>query len=68
MKASFFDIDGTLVKCLIIHKFPEQLARRKVIDEKFFREIDNWVNLYLKGKTTYRKIAIEIPKIYSRCT
>jgi HAD superfamily hydrolase (TIGR01490 family) len=67
MKASFFDIDGTLVKGLMIHEFPGHLARRKIIDKKFFRDIDNWVKLYLKGKTTYRRIAIEIPKIYSRC-
>jgi phosphoglycolate phosphatase-like HAD superfamily hydrolase len=66
MKASIFDIDGTLVKGLMIYEFLRHLLRIKMIDEKVFKEINNWVKLYLNGKTTYRKIAVEIPSVYSK--
>jgi putative phosphoserine phosphatase/1-acylglycerol-3-phosphate O-acyltransferase len=66
MKASFFDIDGTLVQGLMIHEFPKQLAKKDIFEKKLFKEIENWVRLYLKDKATYRKIAIEIPKLYSK--
>jgi HAD superfamily hydrolase (TIGR01490 family) len=66
MKASFFDIDGTLVKGLMIHQFSEHLVKVGISDEKLFREIDRRVKLYMKGKTTYRKIALVIPDLYSK--
>jgi len=66
MKASFFDIDGTLVKGLMIAEFPRQLSERGIFDKKLFEEIENWVKKYREDKTTYRKIALEIPKIYSK--
>jgi len=64
--ASFFDIDGTLVKGLMIHEFPRWLAEKGYIEKEVFEKIDSWVNLYLEKKTTYRKIALEIPVLYSR--
>lgn len=66
MKASFFDIDGTLVKGLMIHEFPKKLAEKELIESRFSEEIDKWVNLYLEGKATYRKIALIIPDLYSK--
>jgi HAD superfamily hydrolase (TIGR01490 family) len=66
MKASFFDIDGTLVKGLMIHEFPRYLMEKELFEKRLFEEIENWVKLYLENKTTYRKIAIEIPNIYSK--
>jgi HAD superfamily hydrolase (TIGR01490 family) len=65
MKASFFDIDGTLVKGFLISEFPKQLSEKSIFDKKLFLEIENWVKKYRKDKATYRKIALEIPKIYS---
>jgi HAD superfamily hydrolase (TIGR01490 family) len=66
MKASFFDIDGTLIKGFMIYEFPRQLSERGIFDKKLFLEIENWIKLYRKNKATYRKIALEIPKIYSK--
>jgi len=66
MKASFFDIDGTLIKGFMISEFPRQLSERGIFDKKLFLEIENWIKMYRKNKTTYRKIALEIPKIYSK--
>lgn len=66
MKASFFDIDGTLIRGFMIFEFPRQLSERGMFDKKLFLEIENWIKLYSEKKATYRKIALEIPKIYSK--
>lgn len=66
MKASFFDIDGTLIKGFMISEFPRQLSERGIFDKKLFLEIENWIKLYREKKATYRKIALEIPKVYSK--
>lgn len=66
MKASFFDIDGTLIKGFMIFEFPRQLSEIGMFDKKLFLEIENWIRMYRKNKATYRKIALEIPKIYSK--
>jgi HAD superfamily hydrolase (TIGR01490 family) len=65
MKASFFDIDGTLIKGFMISEFPRQLSERGIFDKKLFLEIENWIKMYRENKATYRKMALEIPKIYS---
>jgi len=67
MKASFFDIDGTLVEGLMIHEFPKYLAKKGVFENKIFEKIDSLVNLYKKNKATYRQIALEIPGLCSKC-
>jgi HAD superfamily hydrolase (TIGR01490 family) len=66
MKASFFDIDGTLIKGFMISEFPRQLSERGIFDKKLFLEIENWIKMYRENKATYRKMALEIPKIYSK--
>jgi len=66
MKASFFDIDGTLVKGFMISEFPKQLSERGVFDKKLFLEMENWINGYKEGKITYRKMALEVPIVYSK--
>ena len=66
MKASFFDIDGTLVKGFLITEFSRQLSKKDIFDEKLFVGIENWIKLYKEDKATYRKIVLEIPKIYSK--
>ena len=50
----------------MIYEFPKKLAEEGMFNKKLFEKIDKWIKLYLKGKETYRKIALEIPKIYSK--
>jgi HAD superfamily hydrolase (TIGR01490 family) len=66
MKASFFDVDGTLVKGLMIYEFSKQLVKKGLFEKRIFEEIDSWVKSYLENKTTYRKIALVIPNLYSK--
>jgi len=66
MRASFFDIDGTLVKGLMIYEFAKHLADKTLIKKSFFKEMNSYVMLYLKNKITYREIAIIVPKLYAK--
>lgn len=50
----------------MIFEFPRQLSEIGMFDKKLFLEIENWIRMYRKNKATYRKIALEIPKIYSK--
>lgn len=49
----------------MISEFPRQLSERGIFDKKLFLEIENWIKMYRENKATYRKMALEIPKIYS---
>jgi HAD superfamily hydrolase (TIGR01490 family) len=66
MKASFFDIDGTLVKGLMIYEFAKHLANKGLIEKSFFEKMNSYVMLYLKNKMTYRKLAIIAPNLYAK--
>jgi len=66
MKASFFDIDGTLINGFLITEFSRYLFKKGIFDKKLLAEIENWIKLYKEDKATYRKIVLEIPKIYSK--
>ncbi len=62
---SFFDLDGTLSKGLLITEFSKHLVSTNLFPKENYSEIEKWNKLYLEKKVTYRKIAIEKPKIYA---
>jgi HAD superfamily hydrolase (TIGR01490 family) len=64
-KAAFFDIDGTLIKGLIICTFPVYLARKGFFDKQANDKIQELLRLYKTGKASYRDISLEIPKLYA---
>lgn len=64
-KAAFFDIDGTLIKGLIICAFPEYLAPRRLFDIKANNKIQSILHSYTCGEKSYREIAIQIPREYA---
>jgi len=64
-KAAFFDIDGTLIKGLIICVFPDYLAGKGFFDKKMNDRIQELLRLYKKGKVSYRYIAMRIPNLYA---
>lgn len=64
-KAAFFDIDGTLIRGLLIVDFPRYLVGKDCFDGKFERQIRTLAQLYRKGLVTYRHISTRIPKLYA---
>jgi len=63
--AAFFDLDGTLLRGLMIQAFPRYLADRHKISETFPAKIDAVVASYGKGTMAYRGVAIMVPKLYA---
>jgi HAD superfamily hydrolase (TIGR01490 family) len=64
-KAAFFDVDGTLIKGLIICAFPDYLAGRGFFDKKKNERIQELTHLYGEGKISYRYASVRIPKLYA---
>lgn len=64
-KAAFFDIDGTLIKGLIICSFPDYLAEKGVFDRNTNEGIQELTRLYSEGKRSYRYISVRIPTLYA---
>ncbi len=64
-KAAFFDIDGTLVRGLLIVDFPRYLVGKGSFDRRLEREIHTLAELYRRGSVTYRFISTRIPRLYA---
>lgn len=65
MRASFFDIDGTLTQGFLMINFSEFLVLRNIFPRENFTQLKNLAKLYFENKISYRKAAIEIPRIYA---
>ena len=63
--AAFFDLDGTLLRGLMIQAFPRYLADRHKMSEAFPNKIDDVVAAYGKGRISYKEVAIKVPKLYA---
>jgi HAD superfamily hydrolase (TIGR01490 family) len=63
--AAFFDLDGTLIRGLMIRSFPRYLADMGKIDGKMADQIDLIVSAYERGKISYTEIAKRIPVLYA---
>jgi len=63
--AAFFDLDGTLLRGLMIQAFPRYLADRRKISETFPSKIDTVVDAYGKGTISYMEVAKKVPKLYA---
>lgn len=64
-KAAFFDIDGTLVRGLLIVDFPRYLSREQLFDRTLQGKICELARLYQRGKVSYRYISTRIPRLYA---
>ena len=67
MKASFFDLDGTLIEKqkFLMTNFSRHLASKNIFPKKDYSEIENMTSSYFRKKISYRKVAVELPRIYS---
>ncbi len=64
-KASFFDIDGTLIKSQIIFEFPRYLHKAGLFDEKHLLKIMKIIVKYEVNLLSYRDAGMRILKIYA---
>jgi len=64
-RASFFDIDGTLIKSQIIFDFPRHLHKAGLFKEKHILNILKIIAEYELNIHTYRKAGTEILTIYA---
>lgn len=62
---SFFDIDGTLLKGLIIQSFPRFLADKGFIETAYSNKIDKIISDYNSRKVSYREAAEIVPSLYA---
>lgn len=67
MIASFFDIDGTLIKGFMISSFPRYLMERGLVDKESLEKLEEIIRLYSSKKISYRETALRCPRLYSRC-
>jgi HAD superfamily hydrolase (TIGR01490 family) len=67
MRASFFDIDGTLVKGFMIHEFPKHLSEIGAANKNLFQRMEDMLTSYVNKKVTYREAALKAPKLYADC-
>jgi HAD superfamily hydrolase (TIGR01490 family) len=66
LKASFFDVDGTLVKGLMIFEFPKHLNERGLFDRDVFARIQELFKEFKKGRIGYREGALIAPAMYAK--
>jgi HAD superfamily hydrolase (TIGR01490 family) len=65
MIASFFDLDGTLVKGSMLLEFSRYLTKKGLFRKEIFEKIDNCFKLCLENKMNYRDLVLTIPGLYS---
>ena len=64
-KVALFDIDGTLVKGLLIVDFPGYLVKQGCFDRASESQISRLARNYKQGFVSYRYISTRIPKLYA---
>jgi len=65
--ASFFDLDGTLVKKdkWLMTNFSRHLFSKGILPKASLAEIEKIKELYFKNKISYREMALSLPEVYS---
>ena len=64
-RVALFDVDGTLVRGLLIVDFPGYLARTGCFDPGKESEIRSLAQLHRRGAVSYRYISTRIPRLYA---
>ena len=64
-RVALFDVDGTLVRGLLIVDFPGYLVRKGCFDPEKESEIRCLAQLYRRGSVSYRYISTRIPRLYA---
>lgn len=65
-RATFFDIDGTLIKSQMIFDFPRYLHKHGLFEEKYLLKIIEMIAEYELNLITYRKAGKKILDIYAQ--
>lgn len=66
VKLALFDIDGTLVRGLLILDFPAYLVLRGAFDSGFERKLSGLAQDYARRRIPYRVLAIKVPELYAK--
>jgi HAD superfamily hydrolase (TIGR01490 family) len=64
--ASFFDIDGTLVKGFLMTGVAHYLHARNLFSERRYAQIERWLTLFQEKHVTYRQVVMTVPAIYGQ--
>ncbi|MBS7609232.1 haloacid dehalogenase-like hydrolase [Candidatus Bathyarchaeota archaeon] len=64
-RGAFFDLDGTLIRGLMIRVFRRYLADMGKIDRKIADKIDFIVSAYERGEVSYPQVARRVPALYA---
>ncbi|HUV55522.1 MAG TPA: HAD family phosphatase [Candidatus Krumholzibacteriaceae bacterium] len=62
---ALFDIDGTLLRGLIIRSFHEYLAEHRVVDGRYTGEITDISDRNIRGELSYRDTAERVPALFA---
>jgi HAD superfamily hydrolase (TIGR01490 family) len=67
MKASIFDLDGTLTlkNKFLMTNFSRYLTSKNIFPKSSFDEIEKSLKLYFKNNISYREAAFQLTKVYS---
>jgi HAD superfamily hydrolase (TIGR01490 family) len=63
--ASFFDLDGTLIKGYLMTNFAKHLVLKGLFSKKKFNEIEHWLNLFQNKQVINGQIETNVPVIYA---
>ena len=63
--ASFFDLDGTLIKGYLMTNFAKHLVLKGLFSKKKFNEIEHWLNLFQNKQVINGQIATNVPVMYA---
>jgi len=64
-RTALFDVDGTLIRGLLIVDFPGYLVRKGCFNPEKESEIRSLAQLYRRGAVSYRYISTRIPRLYA---
>jgi len=64
--ASFFDIDGTLIKGYLMTGFARYLHARNLFSELYYAEIERLLKLFQEKQVTYRQVVTTVPALYGQ--
>lgn len=66
MRASFFDIDGTLMSGFVIVSFPNFLANGNLFGKHELDKLNALAESYFLGKISYRELGLMLPHYYAK--
>ncbi len=65
MRASFYDVDGTLMSGFVIVSFPQFLAKKNLFDKQEIIKLNKLVDAYFSKNICYLELGLAVPQSYA---